>query len=134
MQIQRIQTLWLILAIITATVSFAYPWLSLTDSVIRLTDNAPMMILAVLAAILPLLGIFMFRNIKRQKTIVQLATLFAFASITYAVTTTAFHAESNMSVCILGPSLMIVSGIFNCLAIKGIKHDAKLLRDSERGR
>ena len=132
MQIQRIQTLWLILAVIIAAISFAFPWIKIEESFIGLCDNVPMLILGLLASILPLVSIFLFRNLKRQKTTTQLSGLFALVTFSYTVALSFLGPDKDAKMLILGPSLMILSCIFDYLALKGINRDAKLLRDSDR--
>lgn len=132
MQIQRIQTLWLILAVIIAAISFAFPWIKIEESFIGLCDNIPMLILGLLASILPLVSIFLFRNLKRQKTTTQLSGLFALVTFSYTVALSFLGPEKDAKMLILGPSLMVLSCIFDYLALKGINRDAKLLRDSDR--
>lgn len=134
MQIQRIQTLWLILAAICAAVSFAYPWLLLPDFTLYIKHNAAMVICASLAALLPIIGIFLYRNLKRQKTVSLLAAWFGVFTIVTAILLPIagkINAD-DVQMCILGPILMCVSCIFDSLAIKGITRDAKLLRDADR--
>lgn len=132
MQIQRIQTLWLILAIIVAAISFAFPWLKTEIAVIGPCDNIPMLIPALLASIFPLVSIFLFKNIKRQKTTCKLSILFALVALGYTIVLSFFGPSNDAKLLMLGPSLMILSCVFDLLALKGINHDAKLLRDSER--
>lgn len=132
MQIQRIQTLWLILAVIIAAISFAFPWIKIEESFIGLYDNIPMLILGLLASILPLVSIFLFRNLKRQKTTTQLSGLFALVTFSYTVALSFLGPDKDAKMLILGPSLMVLSCIFDYLALKGINRDAKLLRDSDR--
>ena len=132
MQIQRIQTLWLIMAVIIAAISFAFPWIKIEESFIGLCDNIPMLILGLLASILPLVSIFLFRNLKRQKTTTQLSGLFALATFSYTVALSVLGPDKDAKMLILGPSLMVLSCIFDYLALKGINRDAKLLRDSDR--
>ena len=132
MQIQRIQTLWLIMAVIIAAISFAFPWIKIEESFIGLCDNIPMLILGLLASILPLVSIFLFRNLKRQKTTTQLSRLFALATFSYTVALSFLGPDKDAKMLILGPSLMVLSCIFDYLALKGINRDAKLLRDSDR--
>lgn len=132
MQIQRIQTLWLILAVIIAAISFAFPWIKIEESFIGLCDNIPMLILGLVASILPLVSIFLFRNLKRQKTTTQLSGLFALVTFSYTVALSFLGPDKDAKMLILGPSLMVLSCIFDYLALKGINRDAKLLRDSDR--
>ena len=132
MQIQRIQTLWLILATIAAGISFAFPWLKVEESVIDLTDNMPMLILGILAGVLSFVTVFLYRNVKRQKTTCRIAVLFSLCTIVYTVALSYFGPNPDAQVCISGPSLMALSCIFDYMALKGIRHDEKLLRDSDR--
>lgn len=132
MQIQRIQTLWLVLSIIAAAISFAFPWLKIGDEFIGLGNDTPLIVLGILALALPAIGIFLFRNLKRQKNVCKLAALFALSAISYTIVLSIWGPNTAAEVLILGPSLMVLSGIFDYMALKGICHDEKLLRDSDR--
>ncbi len=132
MQIQRIQTLWLILSVIAASVSFAFPWIKTGDAFVGLCDNVPMLILGILAISLSAVSIFLFKNFKRQKNACKLAILFALFTLGYTAALSLWGPNSDAKVCIIGPTLMVLSAIFDYLALKGIKHDEKLLRDSDR--
>lgn len=133
MQIQRIQTLWLIAAVACSVFSLTCNWLNIDNQLfISAYNNIPLLILGALAVLLPMIAIFLYRNLRRQKLTVKIAMLFVVATLGYAVALSYLGPHSDAAVCILGPTCMAVSGIFDWLALRGIVHDDKLLRSADR--
>jgi len=132
MQIQRIQTLWLIIAAIFAIISFCFPWLKIDSGYVTAQNDIPLLIIGVLAITLPLIGIFMFRNLRHQKRICSLSGLMALFSVAYIILLSYLGPQSESEVCIWAPVCMIVSAIFDVAARRGIIHDEKLLRSADR--
>lgn len=135
MVIQRLQNLWLLCAFICAGATFFFPWFYADGT----ADSAPvdyiMIILAGLATILPLLGIFMFKNLRRQKLVSTIAFMMAATSVVYAMLATHFglHFEAQ-SLTKLGAAVFIMmpSGIFDLLAHSAAARDERLLRSADR--
>lgn len=132
MQIQRIQTLWLLLATIFGGTSLAFGWLKIGAEPMMPFADPMLMVLAALAILMPLIGIFMYRRLAKQKLICRLAAIFALFSVGYIVALSFLGPDSGTSIMPLGPSLMGVSCWFDCLAVNGIVHDEKLLRAADR--
>lgn len=132
MQIQRIQNLYLLLSLIVAAISLNFNWLVAAGTPVTICNDYALMVLALIAAILPLLALIRFKNLRAQKLISRLAALFALFSVGYVVVSSFFGPNPEAEVCILAPSLMVISGLFDCLAIRGIIHDEKLLKSADR--
>ena len=132
MQIQRIQTLWLIISLACAIVSLCFPWLYVADSPVGCSTDTPLLILALLATLLPLLAIFMFRNPQRQQLVCGLTALLAVGSLGYALAQCFLGPDEEARLALLAPIAMALSGIFDVLARNAIRSDIKLLRDSDR--
>lgn len=132
MQIQRIQTLWLLLAAIFGGVSLAFKWLKIGSDTVAPFSDPVLITLAVLAVVLSLLGIVLYRNLQRQKLVCRLAALFSLFSVGYVVALSFLGPNPAAEVIVLGPSLMGVSCFFDCLAVNGIVRDEKLLRAADR--
>lgn len=132
MQIQRIQSLWLTISFILAIVSLCYPWLKIDGGYVTIQNNVPLLVLALLAVMLPLVAIFLYRNLRRQKLVCSIAALMSLFSIGYVVALSYLGPNPESEVCIVAPVAMALSGIFDILARRAIVHDEKLLRSADR--
>lgn len=132
MQIQRIQTLWLIIALVCAIFSLTCNWLQIDQVYVNAHNNIPLLILGLLSTLLPLIAIFLYRNLRRQKIAARMSALFAVVTLGYAVALSYLGPNPEAELCILGPVSMALSGIFDCLAVGGISHDEQLLRSADR--
>lgn len=132
MQIQRIQSVWLLCAFVCALVSLCFPWLVIAGKGYGVQDSITLLVLGLLATILPLLGIFMYKNLRRQKQVCALSALMAVLCLGFVVAWSFMGPDPESSVALLAPCLMAVSAIFDILARRGIIHDEKLLRAADR--
>ncbi len=133
MQIQRIQTLWLLLGAVASGVSLIFPWFRVGDVSVDATESVPLLVAAILAVALPLLAIFMYKSLGRQKLVAKLGALFSLLTIGYAVALSTFGPDgADAGVCVLAPVCMAMGGIFDYLAVKGIVRDERLLRSADR--
>lgn len=132
MQIQRIQSLWLIIAFICALVSLCFPWIETGALSYGAESNPILLIIGLLATILPLIGLFTYRNLRRQKLITLIAALMAVLSLGYVVALSWLGPDPEVSVTLLAPCLMALSGIFDALARRAIISDEKLLKSADR--
>jgi hypothetical protein len=132
MQIQRLQNLWLLIAFVAALVSLNYNWLDIAGSYVTIQNNIPLLILALLATILPLLSLCLYKNLRRQKLAGRLSALFALFTIGYVVALSFLGPNPEAEICILSPCLMGLSGILDCLAVRAIASDERLLRSADR--
>jgi hypothetical protein len=153
--IQRIQTLFLFFAALASGLLFFFPVAqyygeqhTLAFYVTHIQDfvpgNAalfsssfllPLSIIAALVTVLPLLIIFMYKNLGGQLRLVRLNILFNLVLIGlmffyYAEelkVKTAVEADYD-----LGVFLPLIALVFLFLAMRGIKHDIKLIRSADR--
>lgn len=132
MQIQRLQTLWLIIAVIFAVISCCFPWLKIDNGYVTIQNDIPLLVIGILAAALPVIGIFMFRNLRLQKRICSLSGFMALFSVAYIVLLSYLGPHPEGEVCIWAPVCMVVSAIFDMAARRAIIHDEKLLRSADR--
>lgn len=132
MQIQRLQNLYLLIAFLAAICSLNYPWLIVPGGTIGIQNNIPLLILGLLATILPLLGICLFKNLKRQKLVARLAALFAIVAVGYTYTLDLINIENGANLALLAPAAMFVGALFDLFAASAISHDQKLLKAADR--
>ncbi|SDD10186.1 DUF4293 domain-containing protein [Niabella drilacis] len=135
--IQRKQTLWLLLSVICAGLTFKFPFyngtVNGTEGVAGADMNAAsniwLTLLTGAVAALGLITIFLYKNRKQQ---LQLTFLGLIASVgliaLYASYIREFHTGGIAITAIL--SLLVVVGFF--FALKGIRRDQKLIRDLNR--
>ena len=101
--------------------------------------HIPLLLIAVVMTLVPLVAIFLFKDRKRQKgfTIMSILSCIIF----YTVMMMRVGAIKNGtpplvpnsdSYNIIGVVLPVLAIVFLALAIRGINHDNKLLRDAER--
>lgn len=132
MQIQRLQNLYLLIAFLAAIFSLNYPWLIVPGGNIGIQNNVPLLILALLATILPLLAICLYKNLIRQKLMARLAALFAFCSLAYTYTLDLINIEHGANLALLAPAVMFFSALFDLFAARAISSDQKLLKAADR--
>jgi len=147
--IQRIQTIWLLLATLVSALLFL-DWYTgyvykadiaqgLGSVVKRLTvtEHFPSLILVVVMALIPLIAIFMFKNRKQQRTLTQVGILscIAFISVNLmrinSFTTSTAPTPTNGSYQ-PGSVLPLFVILFLILAWRGISKDEKLVRSMDR--
>lgn len=132
MQIQRIQNLYLLLAVIFAAISMFKPWLKIDGGYVMVENDVPLLVISLLATLLPLIGIFMFRNLRRQKLVCALSALMAVFSLGYCVSLSYLGPHPESEICIRPTIFMALSAIFDLLARRGAANDEKLLRSADR--
>lgn len=142
--IQRIQSLWLLLAALVNAGLFYFD-LYRADVVkngqtvvdgLRINDHYPSLLIALVITILPLVIIFMYKQRKRQRSIAILGIVFNIGFISTVLMrvgnyTNSPAAPANGSYWI-GSILPLLSMIFLFLALKGINKDDKLVKSLDR--
>ena len=136
--IQRKQTLWLLLSTISSGLTFKFPFYSgivppetpgVEGPELTATDNIGLILLTAVIVILSLLTIFLFKDRKKQ---IRFSLLGLAASIgliaLYWMYAQKFTAGNIAITAIL--TLFTVVGFF--FAIRGIRHDQKLIKDLNR--
>jgi hypothetical protein len=135
--IQRIQSIWLLLASICAFISLKMPFYSGTNKLnvpsYRLmgTENFPLMLLTIAVAVVALITIFLYSNRKLQMRLcllnIVLEALLIF--LYYKETTTFVSGTGTYS---LTAILQVLVLLFLFLAIRGINADNKIIKESNR--
>ncbi len=132
MQIQRLQNLYLLIALILQVSSIFIPWWTTADaSKISVCTDPVLLILCCLAAALSLVGIFLFKNLRRQKLVAAIAALIGLLSVSYAFALTYIDTESAVTMA-LGGCPMAIGAIFDIMARNCMIRDDKLLRSADR--
>ena len=105
MQIQRIQSVWLLIAFATALTAIFLPWIHVPTASIDVYgwSNIFLLILTGLAALLPFVAIFMFRNLRRQKLLCALSAFMALFALGYAVALTWLGPDPELSLTLTAP-------------------------------
>ncbi len=143
MQIQRIQSVYLFLVAVVMVVFIFFPVIGLTNdngletigavATGSITYSSPLMLcLDVLIAVLALVTLFKYRNLTLQIKLCKI-TLIMIATLLVCVGVTAYMQKGTSIATIQWSiALPFVAMILTMLALKGVKHDKKLLSDSER--
>ena len=138
--IQRIQSVWLLLAAICAGLTFFVPFgkefVSAAntiqvnaDGMTAFTDQV-VLIISICMMASALLTIFVYRNRKIQKYITAILILQALLCAAYMVYASEFQLENtSIRFGIVAP---VLSFVFASLAYKGISNDDKLVKNLDR--
>ena len=144
--IQRIQSIFLLLASVSAFALFAIPFGTTPepvaesefylDGVYNIQDSRGLLALFCIAGVLALLSIFMFKNRKIQLMSARLAMV---ANVIGFILVLVFYfnnaaelQEINVQENYLGFGLPIIFLIFSILAQRAITKDDKLVKSSDR--
>lgn len=136
--IQRKQTLWLLVSLVCAVLTFRFPFYNGTVKTdvtgvkgadLTATDNLWLILLAGAVAVVALLAIFLFKNreLQFQLTFIGLFLSVGLIALFYFYTT---HFETGGIALTALLTLGTVIGFF--FALKGIRSDQKLIRDLNR--
>lgn len=149
MVIQRIQSVYLLIAVILMVVfaffpaltfelggrQFVYGALEAGKVGVTHTHISPLMLmLVVLISLLALIDIFLFKNLQRQMTVCFVDIIIGLAMLV-AICIQAFYLYSKDGVTLTWQwylLLPILSIVFLMLAHKAMSRDKKMLRDSDR--
>ncbi|HEX7756328.1 MAG TPA: DUF4293 domain-containing protein [Niabella sp.] len=137
--IQRKQTLWLLLALICAVLTFKFPFYNgtvingtegVSGAEITATDNIWLLLLTSAIALISMAAIFLYKNRKVQLRLTFIGLLASVGLIAlYISYIKNFQPGGRISLSAL-LTLGIVVGFF--FALKGIRRDQKLIRDLNR--
>lgn len=140
MQIQRIQSVYIFLAIIAMAIFLIVPYGEVVDleggatAELYTMSEYGVLIPAGAIVILLLTGLFMYRNISLQRTVILIClmlTLAVTAVVCFALYKQA-SAETLDAHFSVGDILLPVTILLEILAIAGINKDIKLLRSYDR--
>lgn len=136
MQIQRIQTVYLIIAVILIGL-FCVSTLGTTASEDTITqimvkDYPVLLIVGIVTAVLLLINVFLYRNIQLQKR-VTLISMLLMVTLGVAAIFVIFGRVPGAEIMWVGGVLILIGAmLFALLAYNGMKRDEKKLRDSDR--
>lgn len=133
--IQRIQTVYLLLATVAAIAFLFIPFGSVTDkgNIILLKGNMHPVFDVIVGVIITiaLIAIFLFKNRKTQALVVLLNIILSIGFIGFESLGAYLHQKDNFhfSIGFILPFFILV---FNFLAYKSIKHDDALVKSMDR--
>ena len=130
MMIQRIQSIYLLVAAISMTlISFKVPVYNLNETLFMAKDDTKMFVLTIVGAIFSLLGLFMFKNRKFQMKLIRLTVLIQMIiGIRIFMLFNKFEVVLNNSFLFL----MAFTLIALIMAYRGVKKDDDLVRSVDR--
>ena len=130
MMIQRIQSIYLLVAAISMTlISFKVPVYNLNETLFMAQDDTKMFVLTIVGAIFSLLGLFMFKNRKFQMKLIRLTVLIQMIiGIRIFMLFNKFEVVLNNSFLFL----MAFTLIALIMAYRGVKKDDDLVRSVDR--
>lgn len=131
MQIQRLQNLYLFLALVLQTVSIFIPWWKAGTTTILPTADPILTVLCVLAAAMSLIGICLFKNLRRQKLVAALSALIGLFAVSYGFALSFMDSDASVNLA-LGACPMALGAILAVMARNRVIHDEKLLRSADR--
>ena len=133
--IQRIQTIWLLLASLAVFLTLKFSFYSGTlvfdntyDSLVA-TDNIPLMILTSALGTMIFITIFLFKKRGLQFRFCLLAILLELLVIFLYYRQLSLYSKGTFDLWAMFHLLVIV---FLVMAMKGIQKDSKILKESER--
>ena len=130
MMIQRIQSIYLLVAAISMTLnSFKVPLYYFNETLFMAQDDTKMFVLTIVGAIFSLLGLFMFKNRKFQMKLIRLTVL-----IQMIIGVRIFMLFNKFEVVINNNLLFLLAFTLIALimAYRGVKKDDDLVRSADR--
>lgn len=133
--IQRIQSVWLLLAAITASLTFKFEYYSGINlqypilHKVNATENLPLMILTSAVSFLALCTIFIFKNRKLQLKLCVLGILMEALLIFLYYSEVKTYTDGTLSFWAILHGIIV---FFFFLAARGINKDEKMVKDSDR--
>ncbi|BAV10368.1 protein of unknown function [Filimonas lacunae] len=138
--IQRIQTIWLLVASVLAFLTLKLPFYAGMHEVeggvpqyviLTGTTNLLITIVTVITGVAALLMIFFYKERKRQLWLTLATTLVAIVNIVLYITETGKFVAGSGNYA-LTSALTFVIPVFLILAIRGIRRDDKLVKSVDR--
>ncbi|MFK7950844.1 MAG: DUF4293 domain-containing protein [Saprospiraceae bacterium] len=144
--IQRIQSIYLLVAAACSFALFGFPFASVeskvadsalfsNDMVYNLSDNIALLAIYCLAGVVALVAIFLYNNRNRQKLVARVAAVFNLIGIVLAVIL--FMQDSVMDSGVtpndgIGLYTPIVGFVLILLAVRAIGKDENMVRSMDR--
>lgn len=132
MVIQRWQSVFLFLASIMMGLFCYLPLASYADIDFRPYQQPVYLTLNALISILSLVAIFLYKNLSRQKMVVNVNALLIVASAIAGGVIICKNFPKVEIIWTAGPLLLICSLLMTIAALRRIKHDDKLLKAADR--
>lgn len=132
MVIQRIQTLWLLIAIAFMIVTGVRPFIWVGETPFYLTNFPILAILNWLIVALLAICIFTFKNLRLQKTIALISLLLMVALAVTGFVIQARLLENTYPEWFGGVLFLTGAAICDAFAFRGMHRDQKKLRNSDR--
>lgn len=142
--IQRIQSVWLLLAALCCLSLFFFDVYhanimvngAATTQYIRVNDHYPSLLIALVITAMPAAAIFMYKTRKRQKVVAifSIVAIAGFIAMTLSRVTN-FNTDNPTATDAsywIGAVLPAVAIIFLIMAIRGINKDEKLVKSLDR--
>lgn len=132
--IQRIQSIWLLLAAIVMAGIFYFPIYKYPEALpVTIGNNYLAIILAALSVILSLVAIFSFRKRKNQKKLVWLDILCCVLLLAWLYYSGATEAAVQPGGYFwIGAFLPLMSIVLLLMSLRGIQKDEKLIKSMDR--
>ena len=130
MMIQRIQSIYLLIALISMTlISFKVPIYYLNETLFMAQDDTKTFVLTIVGALFSLLGLFMFKSRKFQMKLIRLTVLIQMIiGIRIFMLFNKFEVVLNSSFLFLLAFTLITL----IMAYRGVKKDDDLVRSIDR--
>lgn len=137
MQIQRIQTLFLLIAAILVGVFCCVPFASIDTAEVAnravYAKDAPVLLVCNIAvAAILLIVIFMYRNLRQQMRVTLLSIVLLCASIVTSGFIIYVGFDNAAPVLFGGVLLLVLALVFAIAAYRAMRHDHNLLRSADR--
>ena len=130
MVIQRIQTVWLLLATIAMGAYAALPVLNVAGAAMHSLDiGGWLLTLQVVIAVVTLIPIFKYKDLKRQIGLTRMLLVMTLTLLAVGPVLLYRLADAQLT---YWYALPCASLVLTFLALTGMKRDKKLLSDSER--
>lgn len=142
MQIQRIQSLYIFLAVVAMAIFIIVPYgqavdlttnPAVTEKLYTMSEYG-LLIPSCVVVILLLAGLFLYRNLSLQRTVVMVTLMLTLATI--AVVCFALFkmgkAEGLEASFTVWDILLPIAAFLEIMAVSGINHDIKLLKSYDR--
>lgn len=134
MVIQRLQSLWLLIATVLIAVAGSTPWLYDSVRAYTVNDFPSMAVVLWLGCLFAFLAIFLFKNLRLQMRITVLSLLMVLVAVLNGIVIFTRVGESMLEPRFsIGCSLMLlIAVVCDVLALRGMSRDSKKLRNSDR--
>jgi hypothetical protein len=133
--IQRIQTIWMFLAALCALLSIKLPFYVGTNTSgvasyqLNGAETILLLIITVATGVVPLVAIFLYKDRKMQLRLCVVAMLLEVITLLLYYREYAQYTQGTFALTAILQAAVLA---FLFLAIKGIRNDNQIIRDSER--